>query len=108
MGLKDLLSTQGSPLSYGNGITPRINNGASKQSKLHADGNQAGYSLDGSDFTQVNGAYQAYNDGVVNFLPQPSLLDIDGQKPTGPLSDPNTPSINNSFSQGEYLNNLPG
>lgn len=108
MGLKDLLSTQGSPLSYNNGTTPRINSLAGKQSKLHADGNAAGYSLDGSDFSQVNSSYQAYNDGVVNFLPQPSLLDINGQRPTSPLSDPNTPSINNSFSRGEYLNNLPG
>lgn len=108
MGLKDLLSTQGSPLSYANGATPRINSLAGKQSKLHADGNKAGYSLDGSDFSQVNSAYQSYRDGVVNFLPQPSLLDINGQKPTSPLSDPNTPSINDSFSRGEYLNNLPG
>ncbi len=108
MGLKDMLLNQGTPLSYGNGSTPFTNQGATQQSKLHADGNTAGYSLDGSDFQDVNSAYQQYNDGVGNFLPQPSLLDINGQLPVGPLSDPNVPSINNSFSQGEYLNNLPG
>jgi hypothetical protein len=108
MGLKDMLLNQGTPLSYGNGSTPVTNQGATQQSKLHADGNTAGYSLDGSDFQDVNSAYQQYNDGVGNFLPQPSLLDINGQTPVGPLSDPNVPSINNSFSQGQYLNNLPG
>lgn len=108
MGLLNKLTTDGSVYSLDNGATPRINPLAGKQSKLHADGSTPGYSLDGSDFTQVNASYQAYNDGVTNFLPQPSLLDINGQRPTSPLSDPNTPSINNSFSRGEYLNNLPG
>lgn len=108
MGLKDMLLNQGSPYSYGNGTTPATNQGATQQSKLHADGATPGYSLDGSDFSDVNSAYQSYNDGVVNFLPQPSSYDINGLKPTFPLNDPNTPSINNSFSQGQYLNNLPG
>jgi len=109
MGLLDKLTIQGgSVYSYGNGQTPPTNPGATQQSKLHADGNTPGYSLDGSDFDFVNISYQAYNDGVVNFLPQPSLLDINGATPLGPLSDPNTPSINNSFANGQYLNNLPG
>ena len=108
MGLLNLLTGQGSVLSYGNGQTPAVNQGATQQSKLHADGNQPGYSLDGSDFADVNNAYQLYNDGSGNFLPLPSNLDINGINPVGPLSDPNTPSINNSFSQGQYLNNLPG
>lgn len=89
MGLLDKLTTDGSLLSYGNGVTPRINPGAGPQSKLHADGNQPGYSLDGSDFTQVNASYHAYNDGTNNTLPMPSLLDLNGVKPptysqTGP------------------------
>ena len=109
MGLLDKLTTQGgSVYSYGNGQTPNINPGATQQSKLHADGNTPGYSLDGSDFSEVNSAFQQYNDGVNNILPQPSLLDINGAIPTGPLSDPSVGSINNSFSQGQYLNNLPG
>lgn len=109
MGLLDKLTIQGgSVYSYGDGQTPPTNVGATQQSKLHANGNLPGYSLNGSEFGDVNDAYQAYNDGVTNFLPQPSLLDINGSVPVGPLSDPNTPSINNSFANGQYLNNLPG
>jgi hypothetical protein len=108
MGLINILLNQGSPYSYGNGITPPTNLGATQQSRLHSFGSFPGYSLNGNYFNLVNGAYQQYNDGVGNILPQPSLLDINGQKPIGPLSDPNVPSINDSFSQGQYLNNLPG
>ena len=108
MGLLDQLTTQGSPYSYGNGTTPNTNQGATQFSRLHARGNLPGYSLDGNYFATVNNAYQAYNDGAINPLPMPSQLDINGQNPVGPLSDPSVPSINNSFSQGEYLNNLPG
>jgi hypothetical protein len=79
--LKDLLTSKGSQYSYGNGQTPSVNQGATQQSKLHADGNQPGYSLDGSDFGIVNSAFQQYNDGVGNILPMPSLLDLDGQTP---------------------------
>lgn len=90
MGLLTKLTTQGSIYSYGNGNTPTVNPGATPQSKLHADGvGQAGYSVDGSDFTTVNTAFQAYNDGVNNILPQPSQLDLNGQTPT------------------QYVNNLP-
>jgi hypothetical protein len=109
MGLLDKLTlSQGSVYSYENGQTPPTNVGATQQSKLHANGNLPGYSVNGSEFFSVNNAYQAYNDGVTNFLPQPSLLDINGGTPVGPLSDPSTPSINNSFNNGQYLNNLPG
>ena len=108
MALLDLLTNQGSSLTAFNGSTPAINPLATQQSKLHADGSAPGYSLDGSDFSEVNDAFQQYNDGVNNILPAPSLLDINGAIPTGPLSDPSVVSINNSFSQGQYLNNLPG
>ena len=91
MGLLDMLTNQGSPFTAApNGSTPSTNPLATQQSPLHADGNQPGYSLNGSDFSGVNSAYQQYNDGAVNFLPQPSLLDLDGQTPP------------------QYLNNLPG
>jgi hypothetical protein len=90
MGLLDKLTTQGgSAYSYGNGTTPAVNPGATQLSKLHADGNQPGYSLDGSDFSTVNAAFQQYNDGVNNILPQPSQLDLNGTTPT------------------QYINNLP-
>ena len=80
MGLLNKLTSQGSTYSYGNGQTPTVNPGATQQSKLHADGSQPGYSLTGANFGTVNAAYQAYNDGVPNILPQPSQLDINGIK----------------------------
>jgi hypothetical protein len=81
MGLLIKLTTAGSPLSYGSGTTPTINPGATQLSKLHVDGNQPGYSLNGALFTTVNTAFQAYNDGVINILPLPSFLDLDGVTP---------------------------
>jgi hypothetical protein len=89
MGLLTTLTTNGSTFSYGNGVTPTTNVGATSLSKLHADGSTPGYSLDGSDFSTVNAAYQAYNDGTTNILPQPSQLDLNGATPT------------------QYINNLP-
>ena len=86
-----MLLTQGSPYTAApNGQTPSINPLATQQSTLHADGAAPGYSLNGSDFSDVNSAYQQYNDGVVNFLPQPSNLDR-----------------NNGFTPSQYLQNPP-
>lgn len=82
MGLLDKLATQGSVYSISNGATPSTNPGATKLSKLHADGNQPGYSLNGSDFSTVNDAFQAYNDGTNNALPMPSQLDINSTRPS--------------------------
>lgn len=111
MDLYTMLQQQGSPYSYGgaNGPAPGqpLNQLATKQSKMHADGASAGYSLDGSDFNQVNGEFQQYNDGTINPLPMPSQLDINGAIPSSPLSDPNTPPINNSFINGTYKNSGP-
>lgn len=107
-GLRDKLLDDGSPLSYGNGQTPATNPLATRQSKLHTDGGAPGYSIAGYDFGTVNAAFQTYNDGYPNILPPPSQLDINGVAPTVPLSDPSYGSINDSFSQGQYLNNLPG
>lgn len=90
MGLLTKLTTEGSPYSVGNGATPPTNPLATQQSKLHADGNAPGYSLNGSHFSDVNDAFQQYNDGALNVLPQPSLLDRDGLTPP------------------KYLDNLPG
>ena len=111
MGLLDKLTIDGSNYSTapGFGQTPTVNPGATGQSKLHTDGNLPGYSLDGAYFQDVNGAYQAYDDGpIYNALPAPSSLDLNGAIPTGPLSDPSITPINNTFSQGQYLLNLPG
>lgn len=89
MGLLTKLTTAGSPFSTGNGATPPVNPGATNLSKLHADGNLPGYSIVGANFSTVNAAFQAYNDGVNNVLPQPSQLDLNGTTPP------------------QYINNLP-
>jgi hypothetical protein len=88
MGLLDLLNNQGSGLTAYDGKTPKINPLATKQSKLHADGGQPGYSLDGSNKFIVNNDYQAYLDGAVNALPQPSQLDLNGTTPAKYLDNP--------------------
>ena len=89
MGLLNLLTSIGTPLSTNNGATPTINPGATKQSKLHADGILPSYSMNGSNVRDVRAAYVAYNDGFNNALPQPSQLDLNGVTPS------------------QYLNNLP-
>ena len=38
----------------------------------------------------------------------PSGFDLNGVAPTGPLKDPGTISINQTFAKGKYENNLPG
>lgn len=79
MGLLDKLTKQGSTnLSIYDGATPKVNPGATKQSKLHAFGNTPGYSLNGAYTPDVTTAYTEYNDGYNNALPQPSQLDRNG------------------------------
>tara|TARA_R100000908_G_scaffold51984_1_gene27280 strand:+ start:4120 stop:4359 length:240 start_codon:yes stop_codon:yes gene_type:complete len=64
MGLKDKLTTGvGSPLSKGNGATPPTPIGATAQSTL-----QYTYSINGIPY--------------IPNKPQPSILDLDGQKPS--------------------------
>ena len=82
MGILDLLTTQGSTLSAHDGATPPINPLTTKNSGLHAKGNgAAGYSLDGALKAEVVKAYNEYEDGVPNTIPQPSTLDLNGKKP---------------------------
>ena len=81
MGLLNKLQTAGSTYTAYDGNTPPTNIGATKLSKLHADGNLPGYSLNGNFTPEVNAAYNAYLDGTVNPLPQPSLLDLNGITP---------------------------
>lgn len=88
--LDRLTSGPGSVLSTGNGTTPPTNVGATTLSKLHADNDQPGYSLNGANAVDVRAAYNAYNDGVPNLIPNPSLLDLNGIRPatyrdTGPI-----------------------
>ena len=92
MGLLDKLTNQGGTnLSIYDGATPKVNPGATKQSKLHAFGNTPGYSLNGAYTSDVTAAYTEYNDGYNNALPQPSQLDKNGNIPANQ----------------KYLNNLP-
>jgi len=92
MGLLDKLTNQGGTnLSIYDGATPKVNPGATKQSKLHAFGNTPGYSLNGAYTPDVTTAYTEYNDGYNNALPQPSQLDKNGNIPANQ----------------KYLNNLP-
>ena len=89
MGLLKKLTTDGSTYTPYDGSTPKVNPLATKQSTLHADGNQPGYSLDGSNAQTVIQNYNAYDDGVNNAIPQPSQLDLNGKTPS------------------KYLDNLP-
>ena len=77
--LNKLTKEEGSVYSNGNGKTPATNILATQQSKMHANGSQPGYSLDGAFYQDVNQAFQGYNDGTTNILPQPSVLDLNGR-----------------------------
>jgi hypothetical protein len=81
MGLLDMLTNQGSSLTAYNGTQPPTNPLATQQSKLHANGNQPGYSLNGANATLVNTQYNSYQDGTPNQIPFPSLLDLNGTTP---------------------------
>jgi hypothetical protein len=82
MGLLDKLTTQGSTLSQYDGNTIPVNPLATNQSKLHAElGGQPGYSLNGANASIVTAQYNAYDDGVPNQIPLPSILDTNGVVP---------------------------
>lgn len=106
-GLLNKLTSEGSGFTKLSGGDGQINVGATQQSKLHAFGNQAGYSVDGAFTGEVNDAFNAYDDGVINQLPQPSGLDLSGVPPASSNSDGGVPAINSTFSKGAYKNNLP-
>jgi hypothetical protein len=89
MGLLTKLTAEGSILSAHDGNNPPINPLATQQSKLHADGNAPGYSLNGANANLVTTQYNGYEDGTPNQIPLPSQLDINGTTPV------------------QYLDNLP-
>ena len=81
MGLLDMLTTQGSPLSSNDGSDPTINPLATKYSSLHYDykTDTEGWSTRGvqaPDFRKTIQNYLAYNDGTQNFIPEPSALEL--------------------------------
>ena len=73
--LLNKLQTEGSKLSAANGGPIAVNPLATQQSKMHADGSNPGYSVNGVGAQVVNTDYQEYRDGVNNLLPPPSNLD---------------------------------
>ena len=87
MGLLNKFNAQETNFAPYDGRTPgkAQNPGATKQSKLHADGDTPGYSLNGAHFTEVNKASNQYANGspVTLPLPQPSQLDLNGVTPAG-------------------------
>ena len=103
MGLKDKLENEGSTFQSPAGlgaVTPQV--GATAASKLHDK-----YSLDGTDSTAVTSQINEYDDGVQNITPSPSTLDLNGNTPTGPLRNPSTLAINNTFVNGTYRDSAP-
>ena len=82
MGIKDILEKKGSVYTSHDGATPSTNGLATKSSPLHAIPNgQPGYSLNGDLAPVVRNLYNEYEDGVVNPLPMPSQLDLNGKTP---------------------------
>ena len=86
MGLENKLSTLGSTLSNLNGGTASVPN--FKQSKTHLE-----YSINGAP--NITGK------------PNPSLLDLNGVKPSSANKDASTVGVNDTFKNGTYKNNLP-
>ncbi len=86
MGLKNKLTTTGSPFSAANGGTIATNPLATKLSALHADPTGiSGYSLDGTGTPQITAQAAQYNDGVAGvILPPPSDLDNVLKNPDNP------------------------
>ena len=108
MALLNKLLGDGSSLSKYNGGPGFVNPLSRATSALHAKeitpgGTKPGYSIDAAFSTEVNAAFQQYDDGVTNFLPAPTLLDVNnGFNPVSPLSAPGVSAINNTFALGEY------
>lgn len=109
MGILSHFTNAGSQLSRYDGATPPHNPLTTKKSPLHAVDTTPGYSLDGDFYKDVKLGYSFYNNDPVfpYFIPAPSKLDINGVNPKTALRDKNVTSINNTFSKGLYIDNLP-
>jgi hypothetical protein len=98
-----MLTTQGSSLSSNNGSDPTVNPLATKYSSLHYDykTDTEGWSTRGyqspSGFTTVKN-YNAYADGVYNFIPSPTTLDLNDPE----TSDPNYKPVYTSIPGNKY------
>lgn len=108
MGLLNKLQTVGSVYTTYDGNTPPINPLATNQSNLHgnlAGAVNGGYSLNGSNFSTVNAAYQSYDDGQPNTLEPPSTLDLNGVNPI--IANHNNFTPGSSTQALPYLQNQP-
>lgn len=99
MGILTKLQNQGSVYAYAASATAPTNGNATpngpqsplvtNQSNLHANpAGIPGYSLNGTNSSQVGNQYATYLDGVYNPLPLPSSLDMNGTNPTPYLLNP--------------------
>jgi len=59
--------------------------------------------------SQVHDTFSINGQGKPNLEKsiEPSILNLNGVPPSGPLKDPGTISINKTFAKGKYENNLP-
>jgi hypothetical protein len=106
MGILTKLQTQGSAFTSYDGATPTVNPLATQQSKLHADlAGTPGYSLNGANTPLITAEYNAYDDGISNTIPLPSLEDLNGVPPT--IANHNNFTPGASTQALPYLNNLP-
>ena len=92
--LENKLLNDGSNLSKYNGADGTKQEGAKKGSKLHAYDTVPGYSVNENFASDVNNAYQEYDDGVTNPLPPGSQLDLDGETPSNNYMDNLPPGAN--------------
>jgi len=89
------LEENGSAFSYSNGADINSNILSTKQSPLHYDASadQPGYSVTGKQFSQVNEAMNAYQDGEISPVPLPSELDLNDPVTADPTYKPKYTSL---------------
>jgi hypothetical protein len=99
----------GSSLTEYDGTTPKINPLATKQSTLHFDfkSGTEGWSTRGyqspSGFTTVKN-YNAYADGVYNFIPSPTALDLNDPETADPNYKPvYTSAPGNKYEDSDFI-----
>lgn len=93
--IRDRLEENGSAFSYSNGADINPNLLSTKQSPLHynAPADQPGYSVTGEQFSQVNEAMNAYQDGEISPVPLPSELDLNDPVTADPAYKPKYTSL---------------
>ena len=108
MGLIDRLDNNGTNYNPGvssTSLSPTFGNALSKPLSIR----HKNYSISGNPSITGNlvADYFPMVSKGFGLLPVPSLLDLNGNSPLGPLRDPSFPFWNNSFSCGVYKNCAP-